>query len=169
MKVRVIALGSELGGDDQAALLVARELSFAPELALARELAGEAVEVILAGRPGPDLLEHFEDGVALVLLDVVRRGLGPGVVVTLPLDELGTRGLSSGAMGSHDLGPVDALRLGEALGRPRPVGLFVGLGGARFSPGPELSDEVASAMPSFASAARSAIARMKEKEQKSDA
>jgi hydrogenase maturation protease len=149
--LRVIALGSELGGDDAAALRVAEALAPAP-----------GVEVLLAGRPGPGLVELFEEGVRVVLLDVVRRGLSPGEVVTLALSELGARGLSSGSLTSHDLGPIEALRLGEALGRPRPEGLFVGLGGARFAPGPELSEEVARALPAFRDAATGAIARLRQ-------
>ncbi|GAB4208920.1 MAG: hypothetical protein OHK0013_27820 [Sandaracinaceae bacterium] len=149
VSVRVIALGSELAGDDAAALQVAARL--APR-------AG--VEVVLAGRPGPALIEHFEEGVPVVLLDVVRRGLSPGEVITLPLDTLVSRGLSSGSLTSHDLGPVDALRLGEALGRPAPRGLFVGIGGACFSPGPALSAEVARGLSALEAALAAAIARL---------
>lgn len=145
MTIRVIALGSELGGDDAAALRAAAALERADD-----------VELVLAGRPGPDLVELLEDA-RVILVDVVRKGLAPGEIVTLDLSALRARGLSSGSTSSHDLGPIEALRLGEALGRPPPRGTFVGLGGASFAPGPALSEPVAAALPRLVTAVEAAI------------
>ena len=140
--MKVIALGSEMGGDDAAALIAARELDG---------------DVILAGRPGPSLIDLFEPGVPIVLLDVVRRGAVPGAIVEMELQELLRAGTSSGRASSHDLGPIEALRLAQALGRPLPEGRFVGLGGKDFRPGAELSPEVRASLPAFVDAARRAL------------
>jgi hydrogenase maturation protease len=143
--VRVLALGSDFG-DDSAALRVAARIEPSANL-----------EVIVAGRPGPSLLDWFEPGVSILLLDVVRRGISPGELITLPLRALVDRGLASGRASSHDLGPVDALRLSDALGRPTPEGLFVGLGGVSFSPQDPLSEPVRLALDAFEHEARAAI------------
>ncbi|MBX7191229.1 MAG: hydrogenase maturation protease [Sandaracinaceae bacterium] len=155
--IRVVALGSELAGDDRAALDAVRAL--API---------EGVELVLAGRPGPSLLDHLE-GATVVLVDVVRRGLAPGEIVTMDLAGLGARGLSSGSMTSHDLGPIDALRLAEALGRPTPRGLFVGVGGASFARGAGLGQGVSAALPGLRTAILEAIAAARSAEEKDHA
>jgi hydrogenase maturation protease len=143
--IRVVALGSELAGDDAAALEAVRALG-----------PLDGAEVVLAGRPGPSLLEHLE-GAFVVLVDVVRRGLAPGEITTIDLAALGVRGLSSGSLTSHDLGPVEALRLAAALGRPAPRGLFVGVGGRSFGRGAAPSEATAQAQPRFRAAIRAAI------------
>ncbi|MFN9808300.1 MAG: hydrogenase maturation protease [Deltaproteobacteria bacterium] len=144
--IRVVALGSELAGDDAAALEAVRALG-----------PLDGAEVVLAGRPGPSLLEHLE-GAFVVLVDVVRRGLAPGEITTIDLAEVGVRGLSSGSLTSHDLGPVEALRLGAALGRPAPRGLFVGVGGRSFTRGAPPSEVIAAAQPHLRAAILDAIA-----------
>lgn len=169
-RVRVIALGSEMGGDDAAALIAARALDAENVLAenvlaeneLAENVLTENVltEIVLAGRPGPSLIELFEPGVPIVLLDVVRRGAEPGRIVEMDLQDLLSAGTSSGRASSHDLGPVEALRLAEALGRPFPCGRFVGVGGKDFRPGAALSPEVQESLPALVAALRRALARV---------
>ena len=146
---RLVALGSEMGGDDAAALIAARALE------------GESsAEVVLAGRPGPSLIELFDPDVPIVLADVVRRGAAPGGIVEMDLQDLLKAGTSSGRASSHDLGPVEALRLAEALGRPLPRGRFVGVGGKDFRPGAALSSEVQEALPALVAALRQALSSL---------
>lgn len=147
MTVRVIALGSPMNRDDGAAMRAARALE------------GEA-EVVLAGRPGPGLLDLLAPTTPTLLLDVVRRGLDPGSLIELDLAELASASVDDGAVSSHGLGPAQAFRLAEALGRELPPGCFLGIGGARFDPGDGLSPEVEAGLDALIEAARGAIAKL---------
>jgi hydrogenase maturation protease len=143
---RVIALGNRFASDDAAALRVAERLR------------DEGLEVVLAGRPGAGLLDLLDR--PCVLLDVVRHGVASGALVELPLADLAEAALASPSVSSHDLGPASALRLGVALGRPTPRGVFLGLGGRAFGPGERLSPEVEAALDAFAHAARTALTKL---------
>lgn len=143
---RVVALGNRFASDDAAALCVAERLR------------DEGLEVVLAGRPGAGLLDLFDR--PCVLLDVVRHGVSCGALVELPLADLAEAALASPSVSSHDLGPASALRLGVALGRPTPRGVFLGLGGRTFGPGEALSPEVEAALDAFAHAARTALTKI---------
>ncbi|HJL18932.1 MAG TPA: hydrogenase maturation protease [Sandaracinaceae bacterium LLY-WYZ-13_1] len=145
-RVRVIALGNELAGDDGAALIAARRLAErAPGL-----------EVLAPGRPGPGLLELLDPDRPTVLMDVVRQGVAAGAILELPLDELATAAIDAERVSSHGLGVARALRLAEALDRPLPRGIFVGLGGRRFEPGPRMDPDVEEAIDDLVEAARAA-------------
>lgn len=143
---RVVALGNRFASDDAAALRVAERLR------------DEGLEVVLAGRPGAGLLDLLDR--PCVLLDVVRHGVACGALVELPLADLAEAASASPSVSSHDLGPASALRLGVALGRPTPRGVFLGLGGRAFGPGETLSPEVERALDAFTDTTRAAYARL---------
>lgn len=163
--VRVIALGSPHGGDDEAALRVAAELSDELE----RDVGGRTVEVIIAGRPGPGLVDLLDVGHPVLLLDVVRSGAAAGTIHELALAALVDSALAQGQVSSHGFGPAEALRLAAALGRELPRGAFVGVEGVAFELGAPLSAAVAATMGRFASAARAAIERLAAGRDASDA
>ncbi len=152
-RVRVIALGSPHGGDDEVAL------GFAGELALAD------VELVLAGRPGAGLVELLDTELPVVLLDVIRSGAPAGTIVQLSLAELRERALAIEQVSSHGFGPAEALRLAAALGRPTPRGRFLGIEGANFELGAPLSPAVAAALPELRRRARAAILELGELEE----
>jgi hydrogenase maturation protease len=137
--------------DDGAAMKAARILMASdPEL-----------EVILAGRPGPGLLDLFDPDVPTVLLDVVRLGCAAGNVVEMALADVAGATIDGKPLSSHGFGVAQALRLAEALGRRLPHGIFIGLGGRRFEPGDQLDPEVASGIEDLVEAARGAIAALR--------
>ncbi|MCK6530686.1 hydrogenase maturation protease [Myxococcota bacterium] len=145
MRPRLVALGNPYRGDDGAAIRAARVL------------AGEGFEVVVAGRPGPGLLDWLPEDRPAVLADVVAGGGAPGTVVRLPLAGVAAASLASPRLSSHGLGPGDALRLAAALGRGLPEGEFVGIEGERFAPGEELSPAVEAALPAYVEALREAL------------
>lgn len=170
-RVRVIALGSPHGGDDEAALRIAAALLDEgpgpgdPTPGDGRDRRGVAdvrdvCDVIIAGRPGPGLVDLLDDPRPAVLIDVVRSGAPPGTVHELALAGLADAALGGGPLSSHGFGPAEALRLAAALGRPPPRGAFVGVEGATFGVGAPLSPAVAAAMEAFLAATRAAIARL---------
>ncbi|GAB5545613.1 MAG: hypothetical protein SangKO_053730 [Sandaracinaceae bacterium] len=148
--IRVIGLGSEMARDDGAALEAARRLS-----------SDVDVEVLLAGRPGAGLLDLFDARRPTVLLDVVRTGAPPGAIVELPLADLTHATIDGKPLSSHGLGVAQSLRLAEALGRELPIGIFLGIGGARFDPGDALTPEVEARVDDLVAAARGAIAALR--------
>lgn len=156
LRVRVIALGSPHGGDDEAALRFAAKLA---EECARRADGADAYEVIIAGRPGPGLVDLLDVTRPVVLLDVVRSGAPPGTVHELPLAALVDAALALGQVSSHGFGPAEALRLAAALGRELPRGAFVGVEGTAFELGAPLSPPVTASMGRFAAAARAAIER----------
>jgi hydrogenase maturation protease len=149
--IRVIALGHELASDDGAALVAARRLADDP-----------GVELVLAGRPGAGLLDLLDPSVPTLLLDVVRLGAAAGAVVELRLEDLPSATMDAKPLSSHGLGAAEAFRLGGALGRVLPVGIFLGIGGRRFEPGAELDPEVEQGIDDLVTAARAAIAALRD-------
>lgn len=147
-RVRVIALGNEAAGDDAAALEVARRV----EARLAARGEREAIELILAGRPGAGLLELLHAEVPTVLVDVTRSGASPGTIFDLALDDLTGAITGERHFSSHGFGPGEALRLGKALDRRLPHGRFVGIEGTRFDAGAALSPAVAGALDALVAA-----------------
>jgi hydrogenase maturation protease len=144
--VTLIALGNADAGDDGAALQAAR--------AAAATLPGCAL--VEAGRPGVDLLDLLESARRVVIVDVVRSNAPPGTLHAMPLDALLTRADARPQPSSHGVGPAEALRLADALGRPLPRGTFVGIEGRAFSPGAPLSPEVRGGMTELVEAVREA-------------
>jgi hydrogenase maturation protease len=147
VKVRVIALGNEMARDDGAALLAAARLE-----------AGPDVDVVVAGRPGPGLLDLLDPAMPTLLMDVVRQGAEPGALVELGLDELVHAAVDGEPISSHGMGVVQAFRLARALGRALPLGCFLGIGGRDFGPGEKPTAEVAAAIDDLVTAAERAIA-----------
>jgi hydrogenase maturation protease len=149
VKVRVIALGSEMARDDGAALLAAERLTGRP-----------GVEVVAVGRPGPGLLDLLDPTLPTLLMDVVRRGAEPGALVELRLHDLTSAAIGGEVLSSHDMGVAEALRLAGALGRSLPDGRFLGIGGRDFAPGDEPSAKVSAGIDDLVAAAERIIAEL---------
>ncbi|MFO0556635.1 MAG: hydrogenase maturation protease [Polyangiales bacterium] len=149
MKVKVLALGSAFNGDDAAGLEAARVLN------------AEGAQVEALGRPGPSLIDWFEVGHSVVILDAVR-GLEPGSIVEIPLESLSQSAVARAANSTHGMGVAEAFELATALGYELPKGVFVGIGGERFTQGAPMSERTSAAMPAFVERARAAIKRLEE-------
>lgn len=145
-RVRVVALGNETASDDGAALIAASRITGA--------------EVVAAGRPGPGLLDLVAHPVPTVLVDVTCTGAAPGRVIVIPLDALTEAATAEPQVSSHGFGPAETLRLGRALGRPLPPGVFVGIEGRRFEPGTELSPEVRASLDAVVAAIDDAVRKL---------
>ncbi len=145
--IRVIALGSDTVCDDDAALEAARTLSL-------------HAEVILAGRPGPGLVDLLDPQVPTVLVDAVLAPLEPGSLIELPLADLARRVEAGGTVSSHGLGGGQALRLAEALGRRLPPGTFIGIVAGHPTPGQGRSRAVSEGLPALRDAIAAAVVRL---------
>lgn len=84
-------------------------------------------------------------------------GVPAGEVVTLPLDEVTVRGGQVAPASSHGLPPERVLALAEEICGLPFRGSFVGIGGADFGLGGQLSPQVAAGLPALAAALDQAI------------
>jgi hydrogenase maturation protease len=141
--VRVICLGNPQASDDGAGLRAVEAL--------------ELDALVRAGRPGAGLLDLLDTVDPVVLVDVTQSGSPPGTIHRIPIADLTGFSVAAPNVSSHGFGPAQALKLGQALGRPLPPGLFVGVEGLMFEPGETLSGAVEAALPAFVAAVRDAI------------
>jgi len=147
--VRVLVCGERLRRDDAAAVLAAGMLP-----ADVRVVA----EIFEVGQLSVESLLDVPEGVAVVVADTAV-GVAPGAVITLPLEEVALLGGAAPAS-SHSLPPDQVLALAAELRGSLPRGAFVGIGGAEFGFGEELSAAVRSGMPAFAAALAGEIRRL---------
>jgi hydrogenase maturation protease len=126
---RIIGCGTALRGDDEAGLLVARRLKASG--LNAREHDGDSL----------DLIECWQPGESIILIDAMYSGAPPGTIVTID----GWRLLPiSGAHRSstHTIGIAEALQLARLLDRLPARLVLYGIEGRRFEIGSTLSIEV---------------------------
>lgn len=154
-RVRLIALGSRTACDDEAGLLAAQQVGDSRD-------AVDSIDVVLAGRPGPGLVDLLDPDRATVIVDAIQAGLAPGEVVCIPLAELPDAAVAGHPLTSHGLGPAEALRLAQTLGRALPRGTFVGIQAAHHRPGQGLSPEIERALPELVRTLGLAIDALKE-------
>jgi hydrogenase maturation protease len=139
-RVRVLACGSFHGGDDAAAL---EALKLLPPDVAQRASLEEVLQLSAEQLLGDDA------ETVRVVVDCVH-GTQPGSLVELPLSELPALERSLGVASSHALGVGQAVRLAAALGGVRPADRFLGIGGASYQLGSELSPPVAAGLPQLA-------------------
>jgi hydrogenase maturation protease len=131
--VRVLACGAIDRGDDGAALRAVRALT----QVVRREASIEEV-----GYLSPELLIGDPPTTRRLVLDCVA-GLPCGEILDLPLADLPALEAQMGTTSSHALAPGAAVALAALLGAVRPSDRFLGIGGASFAVGGELSPAVA--------------------------
>ncbi len=151
--MKVIVLGNEAAGDDGAAFLAVKQV----EKKRSVEFVSAQVEIVFAGRPGPELLDLIDGEEPVILVDVVSGAGLPGHVIELDFEELIDNVSVSRQVSSHGFGPAEALQLGQALGRALPKGCFIGIEGEQFAPGEVLSESVRGGMDEFVDRVQAAI------------
>jgi len=135
--VTIIGLGSPFG-DDRVGWRVAE--------ALGTCLPAEQARILSLDRPGPALLEALAGRSEVILIDAAATGTPPGTLHRLA-DVAMADTLES--VSSHDLGPLQTLRLGRALGMlpPRLELYVISIDPARArDPSADLSAPVAAAV-----------------------
>lgn len=134
----VVCVGNALRGDDGVGPAVAQVL---------RERGMAAV--VHDGEPA-SLIDAWDGAAAVVLVDAVVTGADAGTVHRFDA-AAGTLRAGGGAS-THGLGVAEAVELARALGRlPRRV-VVIGVEGADFAPGAELSPPVTAAVAEAADA-----------------
>lgn len=132
----MVGLGQLWRGDDALGWLVVRDL---PERAGVRKL--------LVADDMTRMLEIFEPTLhSLILVDAVRSGAPPGTFHRLDLSEPPPH--TSMRFSSHSLNPLEVVELARRVKpvMPSPI-VLLGLEGAEFAFGSELSEPVSAALP----------------------
>lgn len=133
--VTLIVCGEALRGDDALADAVVRALPATTRRIAAPRSVGGLMPEDLLGAVGP-----------VIVVDAVH-GLEPGAIVDLPLGELPelfASGVTPGS--SHALPLPMILAIVERLAGGLPEGRFIGIAGADFTLGADLSPEVRAAI-----------------------
>ena len=123
--IRIIGVGSPFG-DDAVGLEVARHLRLSPPL---------NCEIVVADRPGANLIEMLDGADATIVIDAVHSGAAVGTLHLLSFDQVGQ--CAGAFVSSHDLGIAAALELARKLGRTPTCGKVLGIEiGTRFGRAP---------------------------------
>ncbi len=106
---------------------------------------GVGVHVIDGGTAGADLVDLIAGRRKVVIVDAVDAGVPPGTILRLRASDL--LPADGGMMSLHQLGLVESLGMAAQLGCEAEETLIVGIQPREISPGLELSDDLAAAMP----------------------
>ena len=140
LSAAAVCLGSPFRGDDAAGPAAAERLR-----------ATGATVLDCADEP-TRLLDLWEGLDTVVVVDAVRSGAPPGTLHRVDAAD-GPLPRDLGLASTHAMGIADALELGRALGRaPRRV-VVVGVEGASFAMGEEMTPDVAAALDALVAAA----------------
>ncbi|MDW8337622.1 MAG: hydrogenase maturation protease [Thermoleophilia bacterium] len=146
MSAGAVCLGSAYRGDDAVGPKVAARLRAAGARVL--ECADEPTR----------LLDEWADLDTVVVVDAISTGAPLGTVHRIDVGD-GPLPRDLRLASTHALGVADALELGRALGRAPSRVVVLGIEGARFGVGEEMSPEVAAALDALADAALAELAR----------
>jgi hydrogenase maturation protease len=136
-RLRLLVCGERERGDDAAA--------FAAVAALPPAVR-DRVDVVACGQLEVDDLLDMPAGAACIVIDAAV-GVAPGEVIALSLADVAARRGGGAPRSSHTLPPDQAIALAAALRGAPPAGVFVGIGGADFALGADLSPAVRAGVP----------------------
>ena len=144
-RVLVVGLGLAAAGDDGVGPAVLDRLRADGDLGADLLVLAEPVALL-----------HRLEGVGhLVVVDAIRSSGRPGSVHLVDLDDIRP---DPGGSSSHGLGLAEVLRLAAALSARPSRCSVVGITGRRFSPGTQMSAEVAAAIGPAAARVRILLA-----------
>jgi hydrogenase maturation protease len=133
LSVLVLGVGNVLMGDDSIGVRVVEELE-------RRFQIPEGVEVLDGGTSGFELLSHIRNREHLIIIDAIKSGMPPGMVVRVDGEDVPARFMTR--ISPHQLGLSDVLAAATVNGElPKQMVLF-GIEPKRVELGLVLSDEV---------------------------
>jgi hydrogenase maturation protease len=136
----IIGVGNPFRGDDAVGLLAARHL---------KDAGLDSAEVVEHSGEGASLMETWKGADAVILIDAVSSGIGPGTIHRLePISNPLPAQMFQGS--THAFSLPQAIEMARALDE-LPLRLIVfGIEGQHFQAGVELSPEVNEALPELA-------------------
>jgi hydrogenase maturation protease len=146
-RIKVIAIGNEMRGDDAVGPCVLRQLG-APD--------GDVALETLPG-DGTHVMEAFQDAEKVILVDAVRSGGRPGTIYRFDA-AAGAVPASFFHYSTHAFGLAEAVEMARALNTLPPEVVIFGVEGSSFGAGEPLSPEVRRAVAEVASRIAAEIA-----------
>jgi hydrogenase maturation protease len=137
----VIGVGNPFRSDDGIGLAVIKQL---------RKALPAGVAILEETGNGAELLEAWKQANAVILVDAVQSGTSPGTIYRFDAHEKGLPAWYSHCS-THALGVAEAIELARAISELPPQLIIYGVEGLNFSPGTQLSLEVAGVIPEVAS------------------
>lgn len=139
-RIRIIAVGNPLRGDDAAGMAVADELR-------SRRLHG--IDIVNATGEGAELMDVWADSDSVIIVDAARSGRKPGTIVRLDArsDKIPSDFFH---YSTHAFSVAEAVELSRAIGELPQRLVIYGIEGAAFEAGRPLSPGVEAAIPHVA-------------------
>jgi hydrogenase maturation protease len=146
----VIGVGNPFRSDDGVGLAVARRL---------REAPPTGVTILEETGDGAELLEAWKQAHTVILVDAVHSGAPPGTIHRFDAGEKRLPAWYSHCS-THSFGVAEAIELARTISELPPRLIVYGVEGLDFSPGTEVSLEVAEVVPEVASRILQELGRM---------
>ena len=138
-RLLVIGIGNRFRRDDGAGPVIADRLS------------EHGIETVELGGDGTELMQAWENGDHVILIDAALSGAAPGTIHHFdPISTEVPTGLFH--YSSHQFSVAEAIEMARVLGRLPPRMVVYGIEGKDFSYGEEFSPEVAQALDSVTQA-----------------
>jgi hydrogenase maturation protease len=122
----VVGCGNPYAGDDSVGLEVVRRL---------RARGDCECELLEMPQASVDLLDLLEDADVVLFVDAVSSGAPAGTLHLAPLPSAGIELRALGSLSSHGWGLAEMLRLSDALRRPTPRLMLLGVEAGTVTPG----------------------------------
>ena len=142
--VKIIALGNAVAGDDKAAIEAVSQLS-------------DSYNVVLAGRPGLDLIDYLDCDEPVIIADVTKFSGQPGRIFNMSMEALQEAAMADVSYSNYGFGPSETLKLIKSLDKSVPQGRFIGVEGMQFKVGSDVSHHVQKAIPAFIASIKEAV------------
>ncbi|MBM4020162.1 MAG: hydrogenase maturation protease [Planctomycetes bacterium] len=140
--ILVLGIGNILLADEGVGVHVVREMI--ARAADGRLALPEDVELLDGGTAGIDLLDVLAGRRKVVVIDAVEADAAPGSVLRLTPDDLAGRPAAD--LSLHELGLLETLAMGEALGHPPQQVVIFGIVPKTIDAGLDLTAEAAAAV-----------------------
>jgi hydrogenase maturation protease len=151
----VLGIGNILLKDEGVGVHVAQAM--AAQAAEQGSPPPEEVEILDGGTSGADLLEVIANRQRVIVIDAVQAAGKPGTILRFTGEDLARK--TNVSLSLHDLGLLETLQMAGHLGcAPREVIIF-GVVPQDFSPGLEMTDKVAAAVPKVIELVRAELNR----------
>ena len=137
-KVKVIAVGNDLYGDDGVGNVVIEMLSEIPEM--------KGIELINGATDALGLIDHFEDAEHVILVDAAQMGETPGTVKIFSKDEVKLK-IKMDHLTVHGISLAETLDIAKAIDKLPDKITIIGIEPKNIGISEKLSDVVAESIP----------------------
>lgn len=137
-KVKVIAVGNDLYGDDGVGTAVIEMLGQIPEM--------KGIELVNGATDALGLIDHFDDTEHVILIDAAQMGEKPGTVKVFSKDEVKLK-IKMDHLTVHGMSLAEAFDIAKAIDKLPEKITIIGIEPENIGISEKLSDVVAESIP----------------------